>query len=86
MFKVKQGTQVTVIKEGKEWMSPNFLTHVTQKDNLFTKEEVELDPVGKLGVSNSNTIGYEIQSKGYYGFKKGGWYLIVPAKEVEYLD
>ena len=75
-----------VVKEGKEWMSPNFITHVTQKENIFTKEEVELDPVGKLGAPPSSTIGYDIQSKGYYGFLKGGYYCIVKASLVEYID
>jgi hypothetical protein len=86
MFLIPQGTKVKLIREGKEWHAQNIREFVTTKLNVFEKEEVVVDPVGKLGChqGHSKTIGGAYAKAGWYGFRSQGWNVLVPASNVQY--
>lgn len=88
MFEIKAGTKIRVIKKGKEWRAPNFTDTTAAKDNLFDKEEVVIDPVGKLGChrGDQNVIGGDYARAGYYGFERDGWIVLCHISLVSYLD
>lgn len=70
MMVVEKGTEVKVIKKGKEWFAENFKTFVTTKTNVFGKEDIIVDPVGKLGChrGDTRTVGGRYAQDGWYGF------------------
>ncbi|MHC4088682.1 MAG: hypothetical protein ACYSVY_00110 [Planctomycetota bacterium] len=84
---VKQGTTVQCIKKGKEWYTENFIKHETTKDVMFFREDIRVDPVGKLSTAATRyhkaTIGGAYASGGWYGFERDGWYMLVPMDKVE---
>ena len=87
MFGVKKNTKGLVIKKGKEWHTKNFINHSTKEDNWFHKGELIIDPTGiskYACVPNCVSVGSSYAGAGYYGFEREGWYLLVPAKNVEY--
>lgn len=86
MFLVPEGTLVQAVRSGLDWSPRNMREHVTRKDNVFDKEEVIVDPVGKLGCNRSyaQTIGGRYAQSGWYGFESEGWVMLVPANQVTY--
>ena len=84
-LEVKKGTDGLVIKDGKEWVAPNFTNHTTTKDLLFFAEDIRIDPLGKVGCGPQDcvTIGGVYAAGGWYGFERDGWILLVPFAEVE---
>jgi hypothetical protein len=84
---VKKGTTVQVIKEGKEWYSCNFTEVETTKENMFFREDIRVDPIGKLSTASTRydkkTIGGAYAAGGWYGFYRDGWYMLVPMDQVE---
>ena len=88
MFEIKAGTAVKCIKEHQEWFVNNFRSHTTKADQLFGKEEVAVDPVGKLGAHRGMpcTIGGQYAANGWYGFRRDGWVMLVPVPDVEFLN
>ncbi len=84
IFEIKKGTQVEVIKEGLEWWRDNFKKHVTGADHGFLLEEMIIDPVGNIGCTkrHKNVIGGLYAERGYYGFRRDGFCLVVPASKV----
>lgn len=88
MFEIKAGTEVKVIKVGKEWYSENFKNWTTCQDNLFEKEEMRIDPTGIASWCpslNGITIGSAYAKGGYYGFESQGYIVLCPAKDVQYI-
>lgn len=88
MFEIKAGTEVKVIRDGKEWYSDNFRIHVTKEDNLFDKEEMIIDPTGIASWCppiNGVTVGSAYAKAGWYGFRRDGWALLVPASNCTYI-
>jgi len=87
MFEVIAGVEAKAIRDGVEWFPENFMPILTKKVSLFDKNEVVLDPIGKLGCNqNDHVVGGAYEKAGYYGFRKGRWVLIVHASKVKYLD
>ena len=86
MFMIPAGTKVRAIKSGLDWSPRNMRDHITRKNNVFDKEEVIVDPVGKLGTNRRHihTIGGSYARSGWYGFESEGWVLLVPANNVTY--
>ena len=82
-FEVKKGTVVQVIKEGREWATPNFIERECKKDNLFFLEDIRIDPIGKLGpMPGGVTIGGHYAHLGYYGFERDGYIMLVHSAKV----
>lgn len=86
MFLIPQGTRIQAVRSGLDWSPRNMRSHVTRKDNVFDKEEVIVDPVGKLGANRQHacTIGGSYARNGWYGFESDGWIMLVPANQVTY--
>ena len=86
MFQVEKGTKVRLIPEGKPWHPNHIREFTTTKVNIFTKEEVIVDPIKKLGTNRSHpkTIGGAYAKAGWYGFKSQGWNVLVHASNVKY--
>ena len=86
MFFIPAGTDVRVVKNGKDWSPNNVKMCKTKHDNVFDKEQVVVDPVGKLGTNreNGNTIGGAYAKAGWYGFESDGWTLLVHSSAVKY--
>lgn len=81
---IPKGTKALVIKDGKEWRGDNFHDYVTTKNLMFFREEIAVDPVGSLGACRHHavTIGGDIARKGYYGFRRDGYVLLVHFNDV----
>jgi hypothetical protein len=87
MFRIEKGTPARAIREGLEWLPGNFMDLQTKNDCLFDKNQIVLDPIGKLGCrQNGHVIGGCLEKMGYYGFRKGKWTLIVHITNVRYMD
>jgi len=89
MFGVREGAEVQVIKDRKDWAYPkNWTNHVTKEFNVFDKTELAIDPTGiarwACGPSDMITIGGTYAKAGYYGFTRDGWTMVVHPKDVEY--
>lgn len=89
LFRVHKGTPVKVIADHKEWVSFNFVDMETTKDNIFTLEEMTLDPTG-CGVNHCltpdkhpNVVGDAWVKAGYYGFNRDGYTCLVGWPNVE---
>ena len=86
-FKVTSGTGVMVIREGLEWLDRNLIDHTTERDGLFEFSELIVDPQGRSGCGpHHSTIGGAYAQLGYYGFRRHGWAMIVPAALVETIE
>lgn len=88
MFNVKKGTACKVKIANVDYTPENIRDFETTKDSLFGKEEVVLDPVGKLGCSEAySTVGHRLEKAGFFAFqRRGGKYvLMVPMKDVKYV-
>ena len=84
-FIVPQGTEARYIKEGpgQEWhIAENWTKRPTCCEHVFFTEELALDPVGQLGCRRGYTIGGDYERKGYYGFTRDGWVMVVHASYV----
>lgn len=82
-FIVKAGEQVKVIKNGKEWYTENFIDHVTKNETCFFLEEIRVDPLGNVAHGpDDHTIGGLFAQKGYYGFERDGWILLIAHSRV----
>lgn len=82
-FLVAAQTPVYTIKDGKEWSGKNVHQHITQEENIFFLEEICVDPTG-IGktmacVPGAVTVGSHWAEMGYYGFRRDGWAILVPA-------
>ena len=89
MFEILAGTQVRVIKVGREWYSQNFRMWTTKNDNYFDKEEMRIDPTGIASWCpplHGVTIGSAYAKAGWYGFERDGYVLLCPASHVKYVD
>ena len=81
---VAKGTKGLVIKDGKEWVAPNFITHTTTRDLMFFVEDIRIDPLGHVGCGPQDvaTIGGAYAKGGWYGFERDGYILLVGADDV----
>jgi hypothetical protein len=89
MFEILAGTEVRVIKDGREWRGENIRSWITRKDNLFDKAELCVDPTGIAtwaSVPGGVTIGSAFAEAGYYGFRSEGYTVLVHASKCAYLD
>jgi len=88
MFIVKEGVRAKAIKEGDEWYGRNFVDLTTRQVNVFEKCELVVDPTGVSKVASvpqhRKTVGGDWAKKGWYGFCKDGWILLVPGTHVQY--
>ena len=86
-FAINAGTPCHVIREGAEWTADNFLSHEFEKNAMFFREDIVVDPVGKIGCHRGlpSTIGGLYAINGFYGFKRSGWIVIVHVSEVQVL-
>ena len=86
-FLVKQGTPVKVIRDGKEWLSVNFVDYTTTKENMFFIEDMRADPTGispmACGPQNKKVVGGAWAKAGYYGFTRDGYTMMVQFDNVE---
>jgi hypothetical protein len=70
-FEIKEGTEVLVHDNESGW-DPHYLTekHTTKRDLIFFEEDVEIDPLGKMGIGPFGvTVGAMYAENGCYGFK-----------------
>jgi len=84
---IKKGTAARVIKDGAEWYEENFRDFTTTMNLMFFREEIAVDPIGSLATASTkhhvHTIGGWVARQGYYGFRRGGFCLLVHANDVE---
>jgi len=85
MFFIKRGTKCKTIRDHAEWYHGNFTEYYTEEDMVFGKEQVTIDPVGKLGIHHGmpHSVGGLYANAGYYGFNKEGTTFIIHAEHVE---
>lgn len=87
MFGIRQGAEVLVIKDGKEWYGHNFQKHITQKFNVFDTHELTIDPsgIGKFACTPGPvTVGSAYASAGYFGFNRDGFTMLADPADMEY--
>lgn len=88
MFEITSGTEIRVIKVGKEWYAQNIRTWITCNDNLFEKEDMRIDPTGIASWCpplHGVTIGSAYADGGWYGFESKGYIVLCPAQDVQYI-
>lgn len=89
MFVIESGVKSIVVKDGAEWtLSGNFKDFTTTKVNVFDKGELVIDPtnISKYACTPSfRTIGGQYAKAGWFGFRSGGWILLVPGNHVQYV-
>ena len=86
---VKSGIKCQVVDSNKGFKPEDF---VTKKETMFFREDIVIDPVGKMGCHRGYkaTVGGQYAQAGYYGFqpidwkknKRSKWILLVPANKV----
>ena len=83
-FIVPQNTQVNCIPASKPWEAENIRSHWTQKENMFFVEDLVLDPTGitEPAAEAKSPAGKMYSNRGYYGFAKDGWIILVPGKSL----
>lgn len=93
MFEIPQGTEIQAIKmSGTHAIALARDVFTTVKDALYGKENIAIDPVGRLGFANrdSNDVWGDLARQGFYGFtinsKRGYNLLLVHASQVQYID
>lgn len=80
-FVVAEGIEVKVIQDGKEWSGNNFKPRVTKKEHVFFAEDLIVDPLGLCVMAckpGCVTVGSGWASKGWYGFQRDGYAMMVP--------
>ena len=84
-FVVKKGTPALTVKDGVEWEANNIKRIETSKEHCFFREDIVVDPIGKIACHSgyAKTVGGNFAKRGYYGFRRDGWTLLVPLSVVE---
>lgn len=95
MFKVKKGSRIFAVKTSDIKSPKDFVPKVMNRNAIYDKHHVLIDPVGSLGTYNranapfSGVLG-EYASMGYYGFTipAGSGFIgfVVNMRDVEHLD
>lgn len=68
-FLIKQNTEVLAVSYSKEAPS-SIEAKKTNKEVIYSLEDVQVDPVGKLGShKESVSLGGQFARDGFYGFK-----------------
>lgn len=78
---VPVGTSALVICDGADWIEKNIRQYVTEHESAFTEAELIVDPTA--AGCGCLTIGDVYAQMNYFGFRRNGWVLLVPAEEVE---
>ena len=91
IFTVEQGTAVRMIEDGREWFGDRFIHHITNHDNAFDLEEMCVDPVMPFSTwcctrYDTKTVGGYWAECGWYGFRRDGWVMMIPANKVTMLS
>lgn len=82
MFVIPAGTKVGAIEVGQPLESVRQVRVVnTALDNNFEREDIVLDPVGRL-TSLGGQFADKLKSLGYYGFTFGRWVMLVHMSHV----
>ena len=89
MFGVREGAEIKISQDGKNPIGfIAWKNHVTTKFNVFDKCELAIDPtgIGRLACVPGDrvTIGGALAKKGWYGFRRDGFLLLVDPRDVEY--
>lgn len=84
MFIIPKGTACLVHKDDPGALNYKTEPHTTKEENSFFREDIVIDPVGELGAHRGlpKTIGGDFAKRGYYGFKRDSWTLIVHMNDV----
>lgn len=93
MFRVKKGARIFALKSEVIKTPKDFIPKVMNRNAMYDKHHVLIDPIGELGKYNkqncTESILGEYSSMGFYGFElpfgSGFKAFIVNSKDVEYL-
>ena len=74
LFKIYKGTNILAIREDVMFNRDNMKKHISKNDNIFEMEDMVIDPLGRVGSPALNRV---FGTRGYYGFRKNGWVMLV---------
>ncbi len=85
-FHVPANTAAVAVKAGNQWTPDCVLFISTKRDGSFLEEEVAFKPYQKAAEPESvltvENLAKAYSAAGYFGFLRGGYYLLVPGRRV----